>query len=86
MFLRGFPAKKCDEPELIVAVFHTFDDELLLILDLQVLQCVVLIVQKGEVVLEDKKDSNMTFLLYQQLIKPCEVFHENQYSSPLLYI
>lgn len=36
-------------------LFWTFDDELLLILDLQVLQCVVFIIQEGQVVLENKQ-------------------------------
>lgn len=37
-------------------IFHTFNNELLLILDLQVFQCVVFIVQKCEVVLENKEE------------------------------
>lgn len=34
---------------------HAFNDELLLILDLQTLQCVIFIVQEGEVVLQGEQ-------------------------------
>lgn len=48
-------------------LFPAFNNQLLLVLDLQTLQCVIFIVQEGEVVLQRKNrcliDRNKTFLL-----------------------